>query len=138
RHRDDLGRARLDARGQRRGQRRDQGARREEVQDVSRVREGHRLMAGEKLTVLVTGGSGFLGSHISEQLAREGHTVRALVRKSSNKKFLESLAGVELAYGAVEDLDAVKDAAKGVDAIIHSAGLVKARGPEEFYRTSGT
>jgi nucleoside-diphosphate-sugar epimerase len=88
------------------------------------------------MKVLVTGGSGFLGSHIVEQLSREGHDVRALVRKSSNRKFLESLSRVEFAYGSVEDADKVAEAVKGVDAIIHSAGLVKARSPEEFRQTN--
>lgn len=88
------------------------------------------------MKVLVTGASGFLGSHIAEQLSREGHTVRALVRKTSKRDFLERLPNIELAYGSVEDADKVADAVKGVDAIIHSAGLVKARSPEEFRKTN--
>jgi nucleoside-diphosphate-sugar epimerase len=88
------------------------------------------------MKVLVTGGSGFLGSHVAEQLASGGHAVRALVRKSSNTKFLSTLPGVELAYGAVEDKDAVAAAAEGVDAIVHAAGLVKARRPEDFVATN--
>jgi 2-alkyl-3-oxoalkanoate reductase len=88
------------------------------------------------MKVLVTGGSGFLGSHVAEQLGQRGHSVRALVRKSSNTKFLSSLQNVELAYGAVEDKDAVAEAAKGVDAIIHSAGVVKARTPADFTATN--
>jgi nucleoside-diphosphate-sugar epimerase len=88
------------------------------------------------MKVLVTGGSGFLGSHVAEQLTREGHAVRALVRKSSNRKFLETLPGIELAYGGVEEADRVAEAVKGVDAIVHVAGIVKARSPEEFRATN--
>jgi len=89
-----------------------------------------------KMRVLVTGGSGFLGSYIVEQLARDGHQVVALVRRSSNVKFLSSLPNVTFAYGAVEDAAAVEAAVEGVDAIIHSAGLVKARAPRDFERVN--
>ncbi len=88
------------------------------------------------MKVLVTGGSGFLGSHVAEQLARGGHIVRALVRKTSNKKFLEKLPGVELAEGSVEDKASVDRAMKGVDAVVHSAGVVKARSEAEFFLTN--
>ncbi|RYZ59345.1 MAG: SDR family NAD(P)-dependent oxidoreductase, partial [Proteobacteria bacterium] len=91
------------------------------------------------MKVLVTGGSGFLGSHIVEQLIAEGHTVRALVRRTSNRKFLASLGPkVEFAEGSVEDAAKVEEAVKGVDAIIHSAGLVKARNEAEFHETNVT
>jgi len=88
------------------------------------------------MKVLVTGGSGFLGSHIAEQLAEQGHVVRALVRRSANRKFLETLKGIEFAEGSVEDADKVAEAVKGVDAIVHSAGLVKARTEDEFTLTN--
>ncbi len=87
-------------------------------------------------TVLLTGGSGFLGSHVAERLSREGRRVRALVRKSSDTAFLESLAGVELVDGSVGDAESLVRASEGVDAIVHSAGLVKARTPEEFHATN--
>ena len=92
------------------------------------------------MKVLVTGGSGFLGSHVAEQLSKAGHTVRALVRKTSNRKFLSTLPNVELVEGAVEDRRSVEEAAKGVDAVVHAAGLVKARSESEFFacNTQGT
>ncbi len=92
------------------------------------------------MKVLVTGGSGFLGSHVAEQLSKSGHTVVALVRKSSNRKFLSTLANVELAEGSVENKASIDAAMKGVDAVVHSAGLVKARTEAEFFEcnTQGT
>lgn len=92
------------------------------------------------MKVLVTGGSGFLGSHVAEILSSEGHDVVALVRKTSNTKFLGTLDRVTLAEGAVEDRASVDRAMDGVDAVVHSAGLVKARGEDEFRRinTQGT
>jgi nucleoside-diphosphate-sugar epimerase len=92
------------------------------------------------MKVLVTGGSGFLGSHVAEQLVHAGHTVRALVRKSSNRKFLSTLPNVELAEGSVEDRKSVDEAMKDIDAVVHSAGLVKAKSEEEFFacNTQGT
>ncbi len=88
------------------------------------------------MKVLVTGASGFLGSHVAEQLVAEGHAVRALVRKSSKVEHLRSLAGVELAYGAVEDEASVRAAALGVDGVIHVAGVVKAKNEAEFQRVN--
>jgi 2-alkyl-3-oxoalkanoate reductase len=86
--------------------------------------------------ILVTGGSGFLGSHICEQLARSGHEVRALVRRTSNRAFLSSLPNTHLVYGSVEDAEALAEATVGVDAVIHAAGVVKALGPDDFERVN--
>jgi nucleoside-diphosphate-sugar epimerase len=83
--------------------------------------------------VLVTGASGLLGSHVAELLSGRGDRVRALVRRSSKRSHLQSLANVELFEGSVEQVDRVAEAVDGVDAIVHCAGLVKARSTDEFF-----
>jgi UDP-glucose 4-epimerase len=78
-----------------------------------------------KRAYLVTGGAGFIGSHISERLVREGHAVRVLDDLSSGKE--ENLASfrsdVELIRGDIRDADVVKRATKGVDIVFHEAAL---------------
>ena len=88
------------------------------------------------MKVLVTGASGFLGGHVAERLSARGDSVRALVRSTSNRAHLQTLPLVELFEGAVEDADRMKEAVDGVDAIVHTAGLVKARSTDEFFATN--
>src|SRR6059058_1915741 len=92
------------------------------------------------MKVFLTGGSGFLGSFVAEQLAAEGHVVRALVRPRSDKRALEKLPGIEFAAGAIEDPASLGPAVDGVDAVVHVAGIVKARKPADFFavNTQGT
>jgi 2-alkyl-3-oxoalkanoate reductase len=83
------------------------------------------------MKILVTGASGFLGSHVAEQLAAKKHGVRLLLRKTSNRDFLRAFP-YETASGDVTDPPSLADAVEGVDAVIHTAGLVKARNEREF------
>ncbi len=85
------------------------------------------------MRVLLTGGSGFLGSFVAEQLAAEGHVVRALVRPRSERKILERLPKVEFAPGAIEEPASLTAAMRDLDAVVHVAGIVKARKPAEFF-----
>jgi len=85
------------------------------------------------MRVLVTGASGFLGGHVAELLSARGDRVRALVRKTSNRKHLEKLPGVELFEGSIEQVERVREAVYDVDAVVHCAGIVKARGTDEFF-----
>jgi len=85
---------------------------------------------------LVTGATGLLGSHIVEQLVREGEKVRCLVRKTSNTSFLDTL-NVEKVYGDITDPGSLIAAFKDIDIVCHCAAKVSDWGPwEEFERTN--
>ncbi|MFO0958212.1 MAG: NAD-dependent epimerase/dehydratase family protein [Isosphaeraceae bacterium] len=72
---------------------------------------------------LVTGATGLLGSHIAERLANRGDRVLALVRPSSDIRFLNSI-GVEHVVGDLRDPEACIRAVTGVDRVYHSAAKV--------------
>lgn len=88
------------------------------------------------MTILLTGGSGFLGSHIAARLSHEGHNVRALVRPTSDISFLETLCNVEIIQTNSANKKAVMEAAEGVDGIIHAAACIKAVSERDFYKTN--
>jgi len=78
------------------------------------------------MRVLVTGGAGFIGSHIAERLVREGHEVRVLDNFFSGHR--ENLAGfadrVELVEGDIRDLALCERLAEGCELIYHEAAVV--------------
>jgi nucleoside-diphosphate-sugar epimerase len=74
-------------------------------------------------TAFVTGGTGFVGSHLVEEVRRRGYAVRALVRK--DPKWLDGL-DVETVTGDLFDLDALRQGMEGATAVFHVAGLTRA------------
>ena len=80
------------------------------------------------MRVLVTGGTGFIGSHSVAALRGAGHSVRMLVRDARRVPPALGPLGVELesvdvATGDVTDADAVLDALEGCDAVLHAASV---------------
>ncbi len=82
--------------------------------------------------ILVTGATGFIGSHLVDRLAGDGRAVRCLVRRTSAVAKLPS-RGVEFAYGDLTTGDGVSQALHGVDIAIHLAGVTKARVSSDYY-----
>ncbi len=77
------------------------------------------------LKVLVTGGTGFIGSHLVEALLRRGDQVRCLVRNRNDLKWLKNLP-IEPVQGNCNDPTSLSEAVTGVDQIFHLAGLTRA------------
>jgi nucleoside-diphosphate-sugar epimerase len=75
---------------------------------------------------LVTGGSGFLGSHVVRALAERGDELRLLTRRSSNLDHLDGI-DFERVTGDVTDRRAVRRAMDGVERVFHAAGRTSLR-----------
>ncbi|OGC77372.1 MAG: hypothetical protein A2145_03220 [candidate division Zixibacteria bacterium RBG_16_40_9] len=84
---------------------------------------------------LVTGATGFVGSHLVSELLKRGYQVSALVRKTSNLSDLVN-TGVELVFGDVSDQDSLKKIFFDFDYIFHVAGLIRAKNPDDFFRAN--
>lgn len=73
---------------------------------------------------LVTGGAGFIGSHLAEELLRRGHTVRVVDSLITGKRQnLEVLKGVEFLEGDLADQDVAERAVKGMEYVLHQAAI---------------
>jgi nucleoside-diphosphate-sugar epimerase len=73
---------------------------------------------------LITGGAGFIGSHLTEELVRRGHTVRvadSLI--TGHRRNLDHISGVEFLEGDLADLPFAQRAAAGMDYVLHQAAI---------------
>jgi dihydroflavonol-4-reductase len=86
---------------------------------------------------LVTGGTGFVGSHLVRELLKRGNDVRCLVRPTSRLDNLKDLP-IEPACGDLRDLETLKQAAKGCDVVYHCAADYRlwCKEPSEMYASN--
>ncbi|MET8945817.1 NAD-dependent epimerase/dehydratase family protein [Streptomyces sp. NPDC004542] len=78
------------------------------------------------MLILVTGGAGFIGSHIASALTAAGHEVRVLdaLLPAAHRTAPRIPEGVDWRHADVRDAEAVADALRGVDAVCHQAAMV--------------
>lgn len=85
------------------------------------------------MNILVTGATGFIGSHLVERLSREGHTITCLAKETMHVRVLQSLGCrvvlADLANGAPLDR-LLRDA----HTVYHLAGVTRARHPRDYYQ----
>lgn len=87
--------------------------------------------------VLITGSTGFLGSHVAAAWAAEGHQVRCSVRASSDTRWIDAL-DVEIVEWDVREADGLRAALAGIDVVVHVAGVTRARREATYFQVNAT
>jgi len=85
--------------------------------------------------VLVTGASGFIGSHIVDELLTRNYNVYCLVRKQSNLRWLES-KNVKIVVSDFNDITPLLDIFSKIDVVIHVAGIIAAINKQHFFEVN--
>ena len=88
------------------------------------------------MKVLVTGGTGFIGSHLVEYLLERGDEVTCLARSRSRLRWLEGLQ-VKVVEGDCTDTNLGEIVQEDFDWVFHLAGLTKTLEVDEYYRANG-
>lgn len=90
------------------------------------------------MTVLVTGATGLLGSHVVDLLLRRGEKVRALVRRDDPSPRVErmTLVGVEVCFGDLTDSASLEGAVRDVELVLHCAARTGPWGPRSEYEAT--
>ena len=83
------------------------------------------------MTILVTGATGFIGSHLIDELLKKKEKVRILIRKLNKDEKLKQ-HGLEICSGSLENIDSLTEATKDVKTVYHLAAMLG--GPDVTYR----
>jgi 2-alkyl-3-oxoalkanoate reductase len=87
--------------------------------------------------IAVTGATGFIGGRLVRWLSRQGWWIRILTRHpSASAAAVDEGGRVEAVVGSLDDRDSLRRLVGGVDAVVHAAGLVKARSRSDFFRVN--
>lgn len=81
------------------------------------------------MTIALTGGTGFVGSHFLDAAVQAGHQVHALTRRPQPHR--DCVTWVE---GSLQDADSLRQLVTGCTSLVHVAGIINARDPSEFQR----
>lgn len=84
------------------------------------------------MNILITGITGFVGSHLAAQLAEQGHHVRGLVRKPGARGHLAANTRVEFVQGDITGPETLADAMRGMDAVVHLVAIPYERGSATY------
>ncbi|MDH5203523.1 MAG: NAD(P)-dependent oxidoreductase [Nitrospirota bacterium] len=84
------------------------------------------------MKALVTGATGFIGSHLCEELVRRDYEVTCLIRKTSNLKWIENI-NLKFVLGDCTSKESLLDAVADFDVIFHLAGLTKSSSVDDFF-----
>jgi nucleoside-diphosphate-sugar epimerase len=86
-------------------------------------------------TVALTGGTGFIGSHVARRLVAAGWRLRLLVRRLPVHPLLADYP-IEAVIGSLDDTRALAELVRGADALVHCAGAIKALDRRSFERVN--
>src|SRR6202171_4537852 len=90
------------------------------------------------MLALVTGATGFLGSHVARVLEQQGAQLRLLVRPTSDLRNIDDLKNAERVEGDLRDAGSISKALSGCDVVFHVAADYRlwVRDPDEMYRSN--
>src|SRR5262245_29263259 len=84
-------------------------------------------------TLLVTGATGMIGSHVARRAVESGYRVRVLLRRASDRRLLDGL-DLEYVEGDLAEPESLPAALRGVDVVVHAAAHIGDWGPADKYR----
>jgi uncharacterized protein YbjT (DUF2867 family) len=91
------------------------------------------------MKVAITGGTGFVGRHLTRELVRGGHEVVVIARGTDQRDpTVVQLTGVRMVKAGLANGEALRDAFAGCDAVAHCAGINRQIGSQTYARVHGT